>query len=794
MNERVKMDLKSRMIWPPYETISEEAMWISLPEVKDMQNVYFRARKMFHMVRPVEEIVLSIAAESLYQLWVNGHFIGEGPVRGTSDRNFYDVWEVSNLLKQGDNWIAVLVQCMNIPTFSHAPFMPAVLIQAGEDITTGADWEVQLADEWRRDVEIYCLQRGFMTWQDNRLEPAGWQIGMDKTKWRQAKEIAPAYAFGGKKLLPRDIPPLHLASYSPVNYPMAARVPPPVNLQDIHVAQLLSEEPHLPYPRSEKFLSELRLLNDQNVIITADNDDGVAFVVDFGRVIVKGYEIKLDAPAGTVLDIACEEEMKNGRLIPDVAGYQFADRFILREGEQTIRAMPGRGFRMLQLVMRNFHRPIILKGIRGNDHRYPVKNLAQFECDDPSLNRIWTMCGETISACATDTFIDCPWRESSFWVNDMVVENQTWLNTWYEPLLNKRCMKLALSQRREDGLIPGVCPTDGRSGFVLVATNLFLPIFLEDYLLYTGDEEPLLEHIDTALSILDVFYKMKDEDGLLLAPPEYWNFIDWSYGLNGIDLNGKKTSVLSWFYVISLDTSARLLKHLGRSEEARRLEGIAESYASLIDTHFWVTDKKRYAEWIDETGLSNLSSQLVHALAFLSGRISDDRKKEIMKGMNDPDCLVPELYLHFFLMKAMGMAGQSTEILGRIRKYWGPIEASGSPTIWETGVYQPGKVSFSNAGSLCHGFATAPAYFFHTIILGIKPVTPGFLLFDISPSPSGLKWAKGTVHTPGGNITVSWVAGGGGVDLDITIPSGLTGRLSTGQRLASGDHSLRIDT
>ena len=50
-----------------------------------------------------------ISANSRYRLWVNGHPITSGPLKGDKMRHYYDTIEVSKYLKPGFNCIAVKV-------------------------------------------------------------------------------------------------------------------------------------------------------------------------------------------------------------------------------------------------------------------------------------------------------------------------------------------------------------------------------------------------------------------------------------------------------------------------------------------------------------------------------------------------------------------------------------------------------------------------------------------------------------------------------------------------------------
>jgi hypothetical protein len=106
--------------------------------------------------------------------------------------------------------------------------------------------------------------------------------------------------------------------------------------------------------------------------------------------------------------------------------------------------------------------------------------------------------------------------------------------------MNAHALRLALSNVREDGWLPGVCPDSGNPRATLVAANLFIPLILRDYLLYSGDLALIRELLPASLKLIELFAPLRSSDGLIAAPGKYWNFLDWSYELDGVSLDGRK--------------------------------------------------------------------------------------------------------------------------------------------------------------------------------------------------------------------------------------------------------------
>lgn len=775
------------------------AKWISPKNSARIENYYFRARKVINVKSKHDEALLHIAAESVYRLYVNGKEVGCGPARGTYSRNYADTYDIASLLCIGENYIAVEVFCNNVPNYKTSPAQPGLFVQCEElDLLTNETWQVLPAKDWRQDVKKYTFQSGFMEWRDYRCDPLGWLHSEDSEVWEEPAIVSENEKMGIKELLMRDIPGLQISRYLPTEIPIIAQLSNLTDCDNPEVAELMSNEPHLllDLPDTVK-LENLCKKSAKFVELPLSEKFGVALIFDFSREINGGFELDLEASEGTIVDIGYEEKICEGRLLLNKSHYDFADRFICRSGRQLIsNKFNDRGFRYLQVNIRSLTGPVRIHSLNAIDRIYPCAPKASFSCSDSNLNTIWEKCINTMSACATDVFVDCPWRENAFWVNDLIIENIIWLQAFGDGRLNARCFRLALSQMLPDvDIIPGVCPYDGNPMSALLATNLFLPLALEEYSQYTLDEKMVQDVIGKLLQIFKQFEKWEDEDGLLVPPPEYSSFVDWSFPMNSVDLNGKKNAVLNWFYVLGMNSMIHLLAQVGDDERAEYYTKKSARTVEALDDVFWEKEEKRYCDWVDsQEGQVKSSHQLTHALAILSNKYDPAKLNNIQTALSQEDILRPDLYMAHFVIRALCELGKPQEALQKIRKYWTPIAKSSSPTVWEAGVYEIEKEAFDQAGSLCHGFATTPVEFFQRTILGINPLKKGFSKFSVNPQILELNYASGAVPTPYGIIQIEWVKQKGGkVNLVFTVPQNCVAVLADGQEFNEGQHFICCD-
>lgn len=772
--------------------------WIAPWNAANRKNCHFIASRTFVLDVPPDSLYLEIACESYYLLKINDIVVGRGPARGSSFTYYSDRWQIAPLVHAGDNRVTAEVHCMNVPTGRNVPAEPALWIRVGDILVTDASWECRISDrEYPADVPFYNMQQGLCEWRDLRFTDAAESV--------PTVLIPENSAVLRRKLVPNDTPHTEEQSHLAAECLYPAFVPP-ADLTDQRIAVLGDREPHFPVPEGTlALLSGLTFGGDHAVELPMPPDGGgLTVIFDFSRMISGRLELELTAPAGTVVDIAHEEELfHKERLRSDHTStnrtYNLSDRYILREGRQMIgNSFFDRGFRMVRLTFRNYAGPVVLHRMRGIDRRYPMSPRSRFFCSDYQLNRLWETAFETISACTTDVFTDCPWRERLFFTNDFVVENRSSLQLTGDAALSRHAFRMIFDEADENGIFPCVVPSHREmmkyhglpeSWAWILSCNLTLPLSVLEYHLHTGDTASIREWYPVMRRMIGTFRSWKNADGIIDAEGRYGrrvDFFDWSFELNGRQLPSSGNALMNCMYIIALQAMERLKTPAGCAEDdyAEEIGAMREAVVRrfylpeekvLIDAENTLMDKKR----LDllgvrpETGRISRSSLTAHALALLAGVDRAIPDPEVLRKALVSDAFFPpELFYGSFVLLAMKQCGRNAEALAYIRKYWGPMLDSGTPTLWENGVYAPGKAGFGGSASLCHGFSTSPVDFLQTVILGVAPIEPGFALFRFAPDPCGMRFARGSVMTPHGSIRAAWERNGSTMTAELFIPDG----------------------
>jgi len=777
------------------------ARWIA-PQGEVHDNYTFLARRAFNVDQPPSRALLYVTAETRYVIYLNGQRVGQGPARGTDLRFFVDGFDVAGGLRSGMNYLAVRVHCPVHDLTSLVPSVgPGVLVQLDSLVATDASWQARVDPAHRPDAPFYTHHIGYSDLRDLRLEPIGWETGADgDDDWCPAKELAGADAFGGRRLDPRPIARLTDELLLPKAIVDQGCVPnhdPDID-NDVEYAALMQMEMH--YQLSHQcFSNSEALLHGQPVQVTPvptllpkQRGEGAFLLLDWEREVCGNLVLDVEGPQGTIIDVGYDEAIDRGRIDtrrvnPNGTVYRFADRYILRGGRQQIEArLQERGMRIMQLVVRRFDAPVTIHRVAMANQVYPTPTRAVFDCDMPWFNRLVTMSADTIEACSLDVIVDCPWREQTLWIDDMMQESLFWLCLTGDGRFTRHNLRLAADGAMDNGMIPARYPSERRCVLPVTSSNWI--VTLRDHWFRTGDAALVSELLPTADRALALYESWRTDDGLV--PDQQgdglWNFIDWGYG----DRLGGTTAALNLLVAAAFAQAAELHHVAGDPKTAVGYESTAEQIVEAILRKFWLPDEQRLYDCTAPKIGGRSFSQLTHAVGLYFDLLPDDYRDAAMDAMLDPQAIRAEYGFQLLVLDALTRCGNADDTLRHIERLWGHIERSDSKTVWE--VFD-GRASMTGCGSLCHAFGAYPLMFAQTALLGVRPILPGFSEFALAPQILGINSARGTVPTPHGLIEVERSARPqGACQMSITVPPQTVGVLSDGRRLEPGRHEFDL--
>jgi hypothetical protein len=192
-----------------------KAKWIWNQSEEHPRNYWLAFRKTFNTPEQFDEADLHITADSRYFLYLNGEFVGFGPVRSWPFELSYDTYSIKHLLKPGENVISVIVTHYGISTFQYIEGRGGLIAQldfqndgkAIESVVSDSSWKTKEHTGFQRaSVRISCQQAWAEIYDSNKFDPHWNELGFDDSDWENAIEIGPYGTPPWKSLIPRDIP------------------------------------------------------------------------------------------------------------------------------------------------------------------------------------------------------------------------------------------------------------------------------------------------------------------------------------------------------------------------------------------------------------------------------------------------------------------------------------------------------------------------------------------------------------------------------------------------------------
>jgi hypothetical protein len=139
----------------------------------------------------------------------------------------------------------------------------------------------------------------------------------------------------------------------------------------------------------------------------------------------------------------------------------------------------------------------------------------------------------------------------------------------------------------------------------------------------------------------------------------------------------------------------------------------------------------------------------------------------MMRVLSDSSLSQATFYYRFYLNRALKKAGMADLYYSQLSPWRGMI-ANGLTTFAEN----PDPTR-----SDCHAWSSSPNYDFLATICGIVPDSPGFGTVRIEPAMGELTDVSAKMPHPNGEIRVRLKRkSDAGIDADISLPKGLTGK------------------
>jgi len=736
-----------------------QAKWIWKQEAKPDKHELVYFRRSFHVEHPDSRLMVHVSADSRYRLFINGKSVSIGPLKGDNHTHYYETVDVSDYLTLGQNVLSAIVLHYSSTTSEpspdsiwHAPkggfLLEGSLKTANgkivESLHTDENWKC-LEDEavtFEAESWVSSIWLGGVERVDGAKVPHGWNLlNYDDSDWEAAKAIFPINLGFGLltpwQLTERTIPFLYEKE---ATFAKVMRV-----IDDVAI----------PIEEQQRFFTkgepELNLSPNEHYTVELDAGE---LTTGYLRLLVsegKGTKIRIvPSECYEKRDPVTGERVKGIRDEISDGSYLLGDSDIYVVGgmeEESYEPFWWRTFRFVRLEIEVGEEPIRIHQFHYRETGYPLDVKTDFSSSDETLKPLWDISIRTLQRCMHETYEDCPYYEQLQYSMDTRLQILfTYTISGDDRLARKAIydyhsslLPSGMLQSRYPSFLPQVIPS----------FSLYWILMVYDHYMYFGDTDLVKRYRPTIDAVLDWFDRKVNEDGLVdNLPDAYWNYVDWvaewQKGIPPAKAEGPMT-IYSLMYAVALQKAAVLYDATGRKDVAREYLERASQLNNAVRATCWSAEKGLFQ---DGPGVEDYS-QHVQVWGVLSHVVEGEKAGKLMERAIDDKHLPQVSYaMAFFLFRALSEAGvyhRSFELWDSWRKM-----VQLNLTTWTED-----PISHRQRSD-CHAWGATPLYEFPAEVLGIQPDLPGFKRVNVQPNLGNLTWAKGSICTPEGLISVDW--------------------------------------
>ena len=450
----------------PIDVYSESFDKNQFPNKPEYQGVHTIMKKTFNLSKKAGGYYLRITADDYYKVYINGKFVGRGPAVGYYFNYYWNEYDVSKYLKEGENEIIADVYYHGYisRSFSGGDNRMGLVceINNGEEnvLKTDSSWEYAYCNSYF-DPKTIGYDTMINESYDSRIK---------LSNWRNAFEKKVDYVFSDE---------------------------PAKALQIYEVS-----------PKSE-----------ESLIIGGK-------LYDFGMQIAGTLKIKAKGKSGSKIRILIGEELGDN---PEKVRYdmrsncRFEEFWILDEGENYYEGYDYKSFRYVALIPEENAEIIDFK---VDAQHYPFDDdHCDLKTDNKVLKSVWDICKNVVKTSSQEVFVDCPNREKGQYAGDLTITGASHIILTGDLSLFKKALDNQMQSAKISKCV--LTCTPGSLVQKIADYSFQFPILALRYYDHTGDKEYLAKTLEVSEGIIEYYKKYEREDGLLEEVNGEWNLVDW---------------------------------------------------------------------------------------------------------------------------------------------------------------------------------------------------------------------------------------------------------------------------
>jgi alpha-L-rhamnosidase len=706
-------------------------VWVAGREKEMNLNLGFRG---VFQIKNEQNVILKIAASTIYRVFVNGEFVGSGPARAAHDYFRVDEYNIDKQVRKGENIIAVEVAGYNVNTYytlDQPSFLLSELTVDGKLILatgSGRDFEAFQIKERLQKVERYSFQRPFTEYYHLKEGYDKWRVSS-----KTSIEKLPLAVFPAVRLLPRNVLMPNFVKLAPVSVyakGLVKKVIPANYHKDRSLTQISpvfkgfpeAEIEIKPSQEIQEIATSTKDIVDKPVALlgTLPLKKDEFYIYDFGTDFSGFLGAKLKCKTPARLYFYFDEMLTDGDVKTKQRQSDINNQIVyeLEQGEYNVETLESYTFKFLKVIA--LEGDCEIENVYIREFACPENKNASFNSSNFKLNRIFVAAQQTSRQNAVDVFMDCPSRERAGWLCDSyfasIMEREF---TGKSTVAHNFLENYALPETFKDipeGMIPMCYPADHNDRNFIPQWSMWFIVQVEDYVRRGGDPALIARLKLRIEKLLQYFSKFENEDGLL-EKLEGWKFVEWSKASEFVNDVNYPTNML---YSMALACAGRLYGNAAWTQKSGNIRQTVLKQS--FDGEFFVDNAVRENGTLKVT---KNTTEVCQYYAFYFNIATPESHPALWKklvtefGPNRND---KEVYPNVFRANAFMGNYMRMDILSRyelqsqlimeIQDYFYAM-ADKTGTLWE---------NMENHASCNHGFASYIGHVLFRDVLGISNI------------------------------------------------------------------------
>ncbi len=724
-------------------------------------------RKTFETNKKPLKANLFVSAAGYYKLFINGKRVGNSVLdpgyTHFDKRILYSTYDVTNLIGSGKNCMSAVlgngwynIQSLAVWNFDLAAWRnrPRLLCELEIEYSDGTRSTIVSDDSWRTSTGAYLFNNLYSgDVYDARLEQKGWQLAdFNDSDWAKATITSSQAPIVESQLMPA-----------------------------------ISNNEFFPPKSIQSFGKKL-------------------YLVDFGKNSAGYCRLKLKASRGTKITLKYGEKLDSaGRLDQSPVSKYFhkegplvkrtvakpvidssevfqMDTYIFRGDKNAEIFVPDFTYHGFQYVEIESSEPVVITkdNIQGIFVHTKLQKVGQFECSNPTLNKLYNATMRSYLSNLHSIPTDCPQREKNGWTADAYMSVDLALLNYDGILLYEKWMRDFIDNQNIEGRLSGIIPSAGWGYIDWVGPTWDVAMFAipEALYRYYGQTRAIGQLYPTMEKYLK-YLNSREKDGMIT-----FGIGDW------VPVKTKTptdfTSMCSYFYMNKLMSEFSLLIN----KDSKAYKQKADTLKQLINEKYFNAEKLVYA--------NGSATSLAYPLYI--GLVPGNYEQQVAEKLNQTIiknnyCIDFGMLGSRYVPRMLAKFGYGETIVRMLlndeQPSWTSWIKDGLTTLPEW--FQ--KNEYDNA-SLNHVFLGDISAWMLNYLAGIRQSenTVGFQSIIIKPIyTKSLNNAKGEYISVNGKISSAWERKGNKLKLLVSIPQNCKATVTTNKTIELGPGNFKFE-